>query len=82
MKTQQDIAAEIQALKLISLTWAENIAIKAQIKVLEENMDYNEIYDYYDAPSSSELEISSALIARDWVVDCEAYKEGLAANWS
>lgn len=89
MKTQKEIQKEIEALKAIrpnvrltSIFGDDNLAaLDAQIKVLEEDLDYHEIYDKYDRINSSEYTLSSALHARDWIEDDEAYQEGLAGSW-
>ena len=77
MKTQEQITKEIEALKTVrpnvrpySMFNDDNLAaVDAQIQVLENDMDDNEIYDRYDHVSSSEYILDAALTARQWVND-------------
>lgn len=86
MKTQEEIQKEIEALKAILPKvrhWTkfgdDNIgAVEAQIMVLENDWDFNEIYERFDC---AEHILSAALQARDWVEDSEAYNEGLSVEW-
>lgn len=84
MKTQQDIQKEIETLKLVRPKLVPETDLKAfdaQIRVLEQDMNYPEIYAEYSRGRAPARVLSAALIARDWVVDDEAYTDGLAVNW-
>ena len=90
MKTQEQITKEIEALKAVrpnvrptSMFGDDNLGgIDAQIVVLENNWDNNEIYDEYDRAGLSEEILSSALYARQWIDDEEDPDcEGLACEW-
>jgi hypothetical protein len=57
-------------------------SVDAQIKVLEENLNNDRIYDAYDHAGSSEYILEAALAARQWIdgeedPDCK----GLACEW-
>lgn len=90
MKTKEQIKKEIEVLKTVrlnvrptSMFGDDNLgSVDAQIMVLENNWDNNEIYDRYDHASSSEYILEAALAARQWIdgeedPDCE----GLACEW-
>jgi len=90
MKTEEQIKIEIEALKTIrpnviptSLFGDDNLAaIDAQIAVLEDDMDNDDIYDTYDHCDSQESILESALQARQWIDDEEDSDcEGLACEW-
>ena len=90
MKTKEQITKEIEALKTVrpkvrptSMFGDDNLGgVDAQISVLEQDFDDDEIYDVYDRTSSSEYILDAALVARQWMdgeedPDCE----GLACEW-
>ena len=89
MKTQEQIKKEIEALKTIkpnvrslSFFGDDNLAaLDAQIQVLEEYMDEDEIWDEWPE-EESELHVrNSALEAWNWVCDNEdPDSKGLAAD--
>lgn len=87
MKTKEQITKEIEALKTVrpnvrprSAFGDDNLAqLDAQITVLENNWDNNEIYDEYDHAGLSEEILSSALYARQWI-DGEN-DDDLAEGW-
>lgn len=90
MKTQEQIKKEIEALKVVrsnviptSLFGDDNLAaLDAQVKVLEENLNNDRIYDAYDHCDSLEYILESALAARQWINDEEDPDcEGLACEW-
>jgi hypothetical protein len=90
MKTPEQITKEIEALKTVrpnvrpySMFGDDNLgSVDAQIMVLENNWDDNEIYDRYDHASSSEYILEAALAARQWIDDREDDDcEGLACEW-
>jgi len=90
MKMQEQIKKEIKALETVrpkvrpySIFGDDNLAaLDAQIEVLENNWDNNEIYDKYDRIDSSEHILESALAARQWIDDEENPDcEGLACEW-
>lgn len=90
MKTPERIKKEIEALKTVrpnvrpaSIFGDDNLtALDAQIAVLENDWDDNEIYDRYDHADSSEYILDAALAAREWMDDEEDdYCEGLACGW-
>ena len=90
MKTQEQITKEIKALKTVrpnvhprSMFGDDNLAaLDAQITVLENNWNNNEIYDRFDRTNSSEHILESALYARQWIDDEEDPDcEGLACGW-
>lgn len=90
MKSQEQITEEIKALKTVrpkvrpySMFNDDNLAaIDAQIKVLENDWDNNDIYNEFDHVDSSEHILESALAARQWM-NCEEDPdcEGLACEW-
>jgi len=87
MKTQEEIKKEIEALKAVrpkvcprSIFGDDNLAsLDAQVKVLENDMDDDDIYDMYDHAGGSEYVLEAALYARQWIDD-EVYPDdsGLA----
>ncbi len=90
MKTKEQITKEIEALKTIrpnvrptSIFWDDNLdSVDAQIDVLEDDMDDDEIYNRFDRTSSSEYILESALAARQWIDDeKDGDCEGLACGW-
>ena len=90
MKTKEQITKEIKALKTVrpnvhptSMFGDDNLgSVDAQIAVLENDMDNDDIYDRYDRTSSSEYILESALAARQWIDDEEDPDcEGLACEW-
>ena len=90
MKTEKQIQKEIEALKAIqsnvrptSMFGDDNLSsVGAQIVVLEEAMDEDDVYDRYDRTSSSEYILDAAMTAVDWMNDEEDPDcEGLAWEW-
>ena len=90
MKTKEQIKKEIEALKTVrpnvrptSIFGDDNLGgVDAQIMVLEDDMDDNQIYDRYDHAHSSEYILDAALGARGWMDDEEDDDcEGLACEW-
>ena len=90
MKTQEQIKTEIEALKTVrpnvrsrSMFGDDNLgSIDAQIQVLEDDMDDDDIYKRYDRISSSEYILDAAVAARGWINDEEDDDcEGLACEW-
>ena len=90
MKTKDQIKKEIEALKTVrpnvrprSAFGDDNLAqLDAQVAVLENDWDNNDIYDEYDRAGLSEEILSSALCARQWMDDEEDPDcEGLACEW-
>lgn len=90
MKKQEQIQKEIKALKTVrlnviptSLFGDDNLsAVDAQIQVLENNWENDEIYDRFDHCDSRESILESALAARQWMNDEEDSDcEGLACGW-
>jgi len=90
MKTQEQIKKEIKALETVrpkirprSMFGDDNLAgLDAQIEVLENDWDDDEIYNRYDHAGSSEYILESALAARQWIDDEEDPDcEGLACEW-
>jgi hypothetical protein len=90
MKTKEQITKEIEALKTVrpnvrptSIFGDDNLgSVDAQIDVLKNNMDNDDIFDKYDRTSSSEYILESALAARGWIDDEEDPDcEGLACEW-
>ncbi len=90
MKTKEQITKEVEALKTVrpnvrptSMFGDDNLGgIDAQIQVLENDWDNNEIYDRYDHASSSEYILEAAQAARQWMNDEEDPDcEGLACEW-
>ena len=90
MKTKEQTKKEIEALKAVrpkvrptSIFGDDNLgSVDAQIDVLENDMDDDDIYDVYDRTSSSEYILEAALAARQWMDDEEDPDcEGLAREW-
>ena len=95
MKTQKEIEAEIAALKAVRpKVWPQTLfgdnnltALDAQIEVLEQGLDEEDIYDRFDVVSSTDYILESALAAYDWVGEKNDYEDGgdgnvsLAAEW-
>jgi len=89
-KTKEQITKEIEALKTVrpnvrptSMFGDDNLgSVDAQIMVLENDWDDNEIYDRYDHCNSSEYILDAALAARGWIDDeGDDDCEGLACEW-
>lgn len=89
-KTQKEIDVEIKALKAVrpnvrprSMFGDDNLGgVDAQIQVLEEDLDDDDIYDEFDRTSSSEYILEAAIGAREWIDDKEDSDwEGLACEW-
>lgn len=90
MKTKEQVTEEIEALKTVrpsvrptSMFGDDNLgSVDAQIEVLDEYLDDDEIHDRFDVASSSEYILESALAARQWMDDEEDDDcEGLACEW-
>jgi hypothetical protein len=90
MKTPEQITKEIEALKTVrpnvrskSMFGDDNLSsVDAQIGVLENDWDDDDIYGRYDHVGSSEYILESALAARQWIDDEEDDDcEGLACEW-
>jgi len=89
MKTKKQIKKEIEALKTVrpkvrlhSMFGDDNLAaLDAQIEVLENNWDGNDIYDKYDHADFSEYILESALDARQWIDDLLTEVDSLAEDW-
>lgn len=90
MKTKEQITKEIEALKAVrpnvrprSMFGDDNLgSVDAQIKVLEDNWNDDDIYGEYDHAESSEYILDAALAARQWMNDEEDLDcEGLACEW-
>lgn len=82
-KTTDQIAAEIAALKAVKPTVrkfnsfgdSNHEAIDAQIAVLTDGMNVDQIYDAWGDESAEEFSqdlLDSALSARDWVISGDA----------
>ena len=88
MKTQKEITKQIKALKAIrpkvrprSAFGTDNIAqLDAQVDVLENDLDNNEIYEKYDHSGIDEETLMGALDARQWM-EGESDIENLAEGW-
>jgi len=88
MKTKKEIEKQIKALKDVrpkivprSAFGDDNLAqIDAQIAVLKENMDIDDIYSKYDHSGVSEETLDAAQTAREWR-DGDSDIEDLAADW-
>lgn len=73
-KTQEEIKKEIEALKAIrpkvrphSMFGDDNLAmLDAQVDVLENDLDSNDIYDKYDHADVSQYVLEGALEADNW----------------
>ncbi|MCK5603496.1 hypothetical protein KAR91_16545 [Candidatus Pacearchaeota archaeon] len=90
MKTQEQITKEIEALKAIrpnvrSTTFFgdDNLAaLDAQIQVLEEDMDEDDVWDEWPEELRDQYTRDLACHAVDWVNDEEDLdSKGLAADW-
>lgn len=90
MKTQEEITRQIIALKEIrpkvrprNMFGDDNLAqLDAQINVLENLMDNEDIYEKYDHSGVAEEILEAAIYARQWLDDeddCES--ENLAEDW-
>lgn len=90
MKTQEQITEEIKALRTVrpnvrptSMFGDDNLgSVDAQIEVLENNWDDDDIYDNFDRCAIQEYILESALAALQWIngdedPDCK----GLACEW-
>jgi len=90
MKTQKEIQSEIKALKSIRskvrsrsvcVFDADNLAqLDAQVAVLENNLDDDEIYDRYDHSGMDEEVLMAAQDARQWI-EGESDIEKLSEGW-
>lgn len=87
MKTQKEIKKEIEALKAVrpkvrprSMFGDDNLAsLDAQINVLENDLDNNDIYNKYDHADASEYVLEGAIYARQWI-DGESESDSLAED--
>ena len=74
MKTNEEIKKEVEALKAIrpkvkpySIFGDDNLAnLDAQVNVLENNLDPDDIYEQYDHADASEYVLEGALEADNW----------------
>lgn len=74
MKTQEEIKGEIEALKTVrpkvkphSMFGDDNLAmLDAQVDVLENDLDDDDIYERYDHADASEYVLEGALEANNW----------------
>lgn len=91
MKTQEEIKKEIEALKAVrpnvrpySMFGDDNLAaFDAQVEVLEQDMDDDEVSDRFDCSGIPENVMSSAFHALDWINGEEDFDGGsLAEGWS
>ena len=77
MKTQEEIKKEIKALKAVrpkvrphNMFGDDNLAmLDAQVDVLENYLDSDDIYERYDHADASEYVLEGALEAWNWVCD-------------
>lgn len=90
MKTKEQIQKEIEALKtvrpnvrLTSMFGDDNLgSVDAQIIVLDEYLDEDDIAERFDHAGSSEYILEAAICARQWMDDEEDDDcEGLACEW-
>ena len=90
MKTKKQIVEEIKALKTVrpnvrstTMFGDDNLAaLDAQIDVLENYLDEDEIYDKYDCTQYSEYILDGAICARQWIDDEEDLDDNsLAESW-
>jgi len=87
-KTQKEVEAEIKALQEIrpkvrprSAFGTDNIQqLDAQIKVLEEDLENDEIYNEFDHSGIDEETLMAALDARQWI-DGESGEENLHSGY-
>lgn len=86
-KTEEQIAAEVAALEAVKLKmrqfngFGDNVhaAIEAQLEVLRQCMDHDDVYDAYGDEESEEFNqhtLDAALNAHDWMVGTLAASEG------
>ncbi len=90
MKTKEQITKEIEALKTVrpkvrptSMFGDDNLgSVDAQIQVLDEYLDEDEIAELFDHADSSKYILEAAQAARQWMNDEEDPDcEGLACDW-
>jgi len=90
MKTQEQIAKEIEALNAVrpnvrptTFFGDDNLAaLDAQIQVLEKDMDEDDVWDEWPEGEQDQHIRESARHAVDWVNDEEdSDSNGLAADW-
>lgn len=87
-KTQKEIQNEIEAMKNIrlkirprSIFGDDNLAqFDAQLYVLENNLDTDDIYDEYDHSGIDKEVLSAAEYAREWL-DGNTGDESLVDDW-
>lgn len=87
-KTQKEVEEQIATLKEIrpkvrphSTFGTSNLAqLDAQVDVLENLLDTDEIHDRYDRCGTEEETLSAALDARQWI-DGESEEDDLATGW-
>ena len=88
MKTKEQVTKEIEALKTVrpnvrprSMFGDDNLgSVDAQITVLDEYLDEDDIAERFDHAGSSEYVLESALAARQWIDD-ESESDSLAMDW-
>ena len=88
MKTQEEIKTAIKELKNVrpkvrprSAFGDDNLAaLDAQVEVLEQSLDNDDIYARFDCASSTEEILMSALEARQWI-DGDSDVDNLAADY-
>lgn len=88
MKTKEEIDKQIAALKEIrpkirtySMFGTDNLAqLDAQVNVLENSLNYDDIYEEYDHSGMDEELLSSALCALDWL-NGNTDIDDLAEDW-
>lgn len=88
MKTKEEVKKEIEALKAVrpkivprSIFGDDNLAmLDAQVNVLEDDMDDDDIYDRYDHADVSEHVLEGAIDARRWIngeSECDSLAEDM-----
>lgn len=88
MKTQEEVARQITALKEVrpkvrphSVFGTSNLAqLDAQVDVLENLLDNDDIHDQYDRSGTEEETLSAALEARQWI-EGESEEDDLATGY-
>ena len=89
MRSDEEIKKEIEALKAIrpkvvprSMFGTDNLAqLDAQIRVLEEKMDIDDVCEAFDHVGVAEETLSAAEYARDWLEEKNEDFESLADDW-
>jgi hypothetical protein len=86
-KTEEQIAAEVSALEAVKPKLREftafgdnnHAAVDAQLAVLRQRMDHDDVYDAYGDEESEDFDqytLDAALNAHDWMVGTLAADEG------